>query len=233
MIRRTADGGVKSDVSGTSSSAAMPPIAARRPTVSTSNGIPRTDDYAWLRADNWQQVMRDPSVLAPEIREYLEAENAYTEAAMADAEALRLDLFAEMRGRIKEDDSSVPAPDGRYAYAIRYSEGDEHPTIMRSSRDGNSERAILDANLLASGKAYFRLGGSMHSPDHRLFAYAFDDKGSEYFTLQIRDVESGKDLADMIPATAGGGCHCWSKLWGDARQWEALPRCCLSRRRPI
>jgi len=204
MIRRTADGGVKSDVSGTSSSAAMPPIAARRPTVSTSHGIPRTDDYAWLRADNWQQVMRDPSVLAPEIREYLEAENAYTEAAMADAEALRLDLFAEMRGRIKEDDSSVPAPDGRYAYAIRYSEGDEHPTIMRSSRDGNSERVILDANLLASGKAYFRLGGSMHSPDHRLFAYAIDDKGSEYFTLQIRDVESGKDLADMIPATAGG-----------------------------
>ena len=209
MTRRKADDSANSEFSGTGASPATPPIASRHPTVSTSHGIARTDDYAWLRADNWQQVIRDPSVLAPEIREYLEAENAYTEAAMADAETLRHELFAEMRGRIKEDDSSVPSPDGLYAYATRYGDGDEHPTIIRTSRDGDGERVILDANLLASGKAYFRLGGSMHSPDHRLFAYAFDDKGSEYFTVHIRDVESGNDLADIIPATAG------SAVWAE------------------
>lgn len=190
--------------SETNSSVAAPPAATRHPMVSTDHGISRNDDFAWLRAENWQQVMHDPTVLAPEIRDYLDAENTYAAAAMADVEPLRLDLFAEMRGRIKEDDSSVPAADGPYAYSVRYAEGDQHPTIMRANRDGSGECVVLDANLLASGKAYFRLGGSMHSPDHRLFAYAFDDKGSEYFTLRIRDTESDEELADIIAATAGG-----------------------------
>jgi oligopeptidase B len=186
-----------------------PPTAARRPIISTHHGLSREDDYAWLRADNWQQVMRDPTVLPAEIRAYLEGENAYAAAMMADVEALRLNLFAEMRGRIKEDDSSVPAPDGPYAYAVRYTEGAEHPMIVRTPRDGGAEDVLLDANRLAEGKAYFHLGGSAHSPDHRLFAYAYDDKGSEYFTLHIRDVESGEDLVDTIPATAG------SPVWSD------------------
>jgi oligopeptidase B len=147
--------------------------------------------------------MRDPAALPAEIRAYLEAENAYTAAMTADIETLRLDLFAEMRGRIKEDDSSVPAPDGPYAYAMCFSEGAEYPTIVRGNRDGGGERVLLDGNLLAADKAYFRLGGSMQSPDHRLFAYAYDDKGSEYFTLHVRDVESGEDLADVISATVG------------------------------
>ena len=90
-----------------------PPVAEKRPVTSTRHGIVRSDDYAWLRADNWREVMHDPSVLAPDIRAYLEAENAYAEAAMADVEELRLTLFSEMRGRIKEDDSSVPAPGRR------------------------------------------------------------------------------------------------------------------------
>ncbi len=89
-----------------------PPVAEKRPVTDVRHGIARTDDYAWLRADNWREVMRDPSVLAPDIRAYLEAENDYAEAAMADVEGLRLALFEEMRGRIKEDDSSVPTPDG-------------------------------------------------------------------------------------------------------------------------
>src|SRR5436853_7844972 len=88
------------------------PSAERRATVSTWHGIAVTDDYAWLRAENWREVMRDPSVLDPKIRAYLEAENAYTNAALAHTEALQATLFAEMKGRIKEDDSSVPRPDG-------------------------------------------------------------------------------------------------------------------------
>ena len=79
-----------------------------------NHGIERVDDYAWLRASNWQTVMRDPSVLDPEIRNHLEAENTYTSSVMADTEALQERLFAEMKGRIKEDDESVPAPDGAF-----------------------------------------------------------------------------------------------------------------------
>ncbi len=171
--------------------------------TSTVHGIERTDDYAWLRADNWQQVMHEPEALPAEIRAYLEAENAHAAAAMADVEDLRLALFAEMRGRIKEDDSSVPAPDGPYAYGVRYVEGAEHPMLVRTAREGGSETILLDANALAADKAYFRLGGGTHSPDHRRLAYSVDDKGSEYFTIHVRDIETGTDLADAIPGTTG------------------------------
>src|SRR5690349_21532052 len=92
----------------------LPPKAERRPTFSVHHGVELVDEYAWLRADNWQEVMRDPSVLDPAIRAYLEAENAYTQSALADTTALQEALFAEMKGRIKEDDSSVPAPDGPF-----------------------------------------------------------------------------------------------------------------------
>ena len=88
------------------------------------------DDYAWLRADNWREVMKDPSQLDTGIRAYLEAENAYTEAVMAATEGLQDRLFAEMRGRIKEDDDTVPAPDGPWEYFVRFVEGGEHPVFL-------------------------------------------------------------------------------------------------------
>src|SRR5687767_1110062 len=95
------------------------PLARKRPVVSSQHGIAHADDYAWLRAGNWQAVVRDPAALAPEIRGHLEAENAYTAAALADTEALQDRLFAEMKGRIKEDDGTVPAHDGAFAYYTR------------------------------------------------------------------------------------------------------------------
>src|SRR5687768_4079883 len=97
-----------------------PPRAERRPKVSTWHGTRLVDDYAWLRAENWQEVMRNPSALDPRIRAYLTQENEYTKAALAHTEALQQTLFAEMKGRIKEDDSTVPSPDGPMAYYIRY-----------------------------------------------------------------------------------------------------------------
>src|SRR5690606_33455904 len=101
----------------------QPPHATKHPVSDTRHGITRTDDYAWLRADNWQEVFKDPSVLSAEIRAHLEAENAYQAALMKDTEALQKSLFAEMRGRIKEDDSSVPSKDGPYAYGVSYRTG--------------------------------------------------------------------------------------------------------------
>src|SRR5687768_17253544 len=89
-----------------------PPVAPRRPQSSTHHGITITDDYAWLKDGRWQEVLRDPSLLNADIRGYLEAENAYTEAVLGHTAALQTKLVAEMRGRIKEDDSSVPSPDG-------------------------------------------------------------------------------------------------------------------------
>src|SRR3954469_26013685 len=119
------------------------PRAQRRPNVSTRHGITLTDDYAWLRAENWRDVMRDPAALDGEIRSYLEAENAYAKTAFAHTEPLQERLFAEMKGRIKQDDSSVPSPDGPYAYYVRYREGGQHPIACRQPRAGGAEDVLL------------------------------------------------------------------------------------------
>ena len=85
-----------------------PPVAEKRPRIETWHGFEKRDDYHWLKAENWQEVMHDPSLLPQDIRAVLEGENAYHEAVMADTAGLQETLFAEMKGRIKEDDSSVP-----------------------------------------------------------------------------------------------------------------------------
>jgi oligopeptidase B len=175
-----------------------PPRAERRPKISTVHGTRLIDDYAWLRADNWQEVMRDPSVLDPKIRAYLTEENDYTKTALAHTEALQQTLFAEMKGRIKEDDSTVPSPDGPMAYYVRYREGGQHPILCRAPRDGGPETMLLDGDALAAGKAYFQIGGTQHSPDHRLLAWSVDEKGSEFDELRVRDVGAGRDLPDVV-----------------------------------
>ena len=142
------------------------------------------DNYGWMRAENWQDVFRDPSTLDPAIRTHLEAENTYQSALMADTKPLQEKLFSEMKGRIKEDDSSVPAKDGPFAYGTSYKTGGQQPRFFRTPRDGGPETMLLDGDLEGEGKAYFRLASADHSPDHSKMIWGFDDKGSEFFTLQ-------------------------------------------------
>jgi len=182
-----------------------PPVAAKKPVTDTRHGITRTDDYAWFRADNWQQMFKDPSILDPEIRTHLEGENAYMEAAMGDTAALQKTLFAEMRGRIKEDDSSVPMKDGPFAYGSLFVTGGEQPKYFRTPRDGGDQTILLDGDKEAVGKDYFRLAGIDHATDHSKGIWGYDDKGSEYFTLRVRDLSTGEDMSDVLENTAGGG----------------------------
>jgi oligopeptidase B len=182
---------------------ARAPRALKRPFVSSHHGIERVEDYAWLRADNWQAVMRDPTVLAANIRQHLEAENAYTNTVMADTEALQGTLFAEMKGRIKEDDSTVPAPDGAFAYYTRYVTGGQHPLFCRMPRGGGEEQILVDGNALAAGHAYFRIANVAHSPDHTLVGYAVDTKGSEFYTVNIIEAATG-ELVDARIADNNG-----------------------------
>ena len=179
------------------------PVAAKRPVTIRVHGTDLADDYAWLRAANWQEVMRDPSSLDAEIRAHLEAENAHAAAIMAETEALQALLFEEMKGRIKQDDASVPAKDGPFAYAVRFVVGGQHPLHVRTPRDGGGEEILLDGDARAAGKAYFRLSGVVHSPDHGKIVWGADENGSEYFTLRVRDVAEGRDLDDVVEATGG------------------------------
>jgi oligopeptidase B len=185
--------------------ALTPPATAKHPTSDTRHGITRIDEYGWLRADNWQEVFKDPSVLDPAIRAHLEAENAYQAALTADTADLRTVLFGEMKGRIKEDDSSVPMKDGPFAYGSSYKKGGEQPRFFRTPRDGGGETIILDGDYEAEGKAYFRIGDVEHSSDHRRLLWAYDDKGSEFYTIRVRDIDGGADLDDLVTDTGGSG----------------------------
>ena len=179
------------------------PTAPRRPHSFTAHGITVVDDYAWLKDANWQEVLRDPVVLDADIRRYLEAENDHTESLLGHTADLQKTLVAEMRGRIKEDDSSVPAPDGPYAYMRKFREGGQHEMFARSPRDGGIIEIILDGDELAAAHEYFRFGGARHSPDHRLEAWSADIKGSEYFSIRVRDWADGEDRDDLVEETDG------------------------------
>jgi oligopeptidase B len=184
------------------------PLAPRRPKTFTHHGITLTDDYAWLKDERWQQVLRDPSLVDPGIRSYLEAENAYTEAVLGHTAALQAELVAEMRGRIKEDDSSVPSPDGPFEYFRKFREGGQHEMIGRSRRDGSDTHILIDGDALARDSSYFRLGAARHSWDHRLEAWSADFTGSEYFSIRVRDWETVRDRGDVVEQA--GGDVVWS-----------------------
>ncbi|MBK5936036.1 S9 family peptidase [Halorhodospira halophila] len=195
-----------------SASTPQPPRAAEAPEVIERFGVQLNDPYAWLRDPNWREAMLDPGQLQPAIRAHLEAENAYTEAVLEPVAPLRERLFAELRGRIKEEDASVPDPDGPYEYYVRYRADGQHPVACRRPRGGGAEEVLLDGDRLAEGHAYFQLGDWAHSDDHRYLAYAVDTSGAEAYTIRIRDLERGVELPECLEQArgdlvwAGDGC---------------------------
>lgn len=169
------------------------PVAQIKTITNTVHGVILEDDYNWLRADNWQEALREPEKLPDPIKQYLNEENAYYEKAMADTAELQKKLIAEMRGRIKEDDTSLPVKDGAYAYRWKYVTGAEHPINIRTPRNGGDEEVLLDVNKEAEGKDYFELGTASVSPDHTMLAWSCDTSGSEYYKLNFRVIGSDKD----------------------------------------
>ncbi|MBK7161832.1 MAG: S9 family peptidase [Sphingomonadales bacterium] len=173
----------------------QPPIAEKRPHQYTVHGVTITDDYHWLRDQGYPKIENE------EILAHLEKENAYFEAQMKPQAELVETIFQEMKGRIKEDDSSVPQKDGDYIYWSKFDEGTQYRKHYRKAVKGGADQLILDENRLAEGKDYFRLGAAEVSPDGKLLAYAYDDNGSERFDLHVRNLETGEELADIIPGT--------------------------------
>ena len=169
------------------------------PPVKTSrHGTILTDEFAWLKDLNWQRVMRDPSLLDAAIRRHLENENAYADDRLASTVPLQEALIAEMRGRIKEEDATVPAADGTFSYFKRYRDGGQHPSICREPRHGGVGEILIDGDALATGRAFFRLGAAQHSPDHRLLAWSADETGAELFTIRVRDLARMAELPDIV-----------------------------------
>ena len=217
------------------------PKAARVPVTIEQVGRTRTDPYHWLKDENWQAVMRDPAVLREDIKTYLVAENAHTKARLeAPHEKLCKSLIAEMRGRIQEDASSVPAIDGPYAYYSRYRTGEEYPVFARRTANDAynpdaEETVLFDGALEGKGKAYFDIGSVTHSPDHRRLAYSIDEQGSEYATLRVRDIVSGADLGVKIETATGNvvwtrdsNCFYWVHKNKNGRSEKVYRHCIAS-----
>lgn len=175
-----------------------PPRAEVRTHEIHLHGDVIVDEYAWL------QHKGDPAVIA-----YLDAENAYAEAATADTAALRERLFAELRSRIKERDLSVPEPLGPYRYTIKTEEGKQYYSLWRRRAPDGPEQLLLDLDELAVGKPFCRLARPKISPDHSKLAYGLDTTGGLVFTVHVKDLAADQHLPIAIPNTA------YSLEWGE------------------
>src|SRR6266436_458987 len=175
---------------------AAPAVAA--PAVKTSrHGIVLTDEFAWLKDPNWQRVMRDPRLLDPTIRKHLENENGYADDVLAATVPLQEALIAEMRGRIKEEDATVPAADGAFSYFTRYRDGGQHPSICREPRGGGAGDVVWTRDC--SAFYYVRLD-AQHRPSsvhrHRLGADVRED-------IEVYDVADGGRFVSLSRLQSG------------------------------
>jgi oligopeptidase B len=176
-----------------------PPTVEQRPhEVVAPHGHVRVDEYYWLRErDN------------PQVIEYLEAENAYTDAVMAGTEELQEQVFQEIRGRIQETDMSVPVRRGDYWYYSRYEEGQDHPIHARKRGSLDApEEVLLDANERAEGKRFYRVSTSVSSGDD-ILAFAEDTLGRNIVTVRFKDLGTGRLLDDVIENVT------WNLSWAE------------------
>jgi oligopeptidase B len=163
-----------------------PPVAKKVAKTTTIHGDTLVDDYYWLREKS-----------NPEVMSYLEAENAYTDAVMKDTENFQAELYKELLGRIKETDVNVPYKNGDYFYYSRTEAGKQYAILCRKrgSLDAKEE-VYLDLNELAKGLKFLGMGPGAVSEDGNLFAYSIDTTGFRQFKLQIKDLRTGRLLAD-------------------------------------
>jgi oligopeptidase B len=168
--------------------APVPPIARKDPHVTEVNGHKMVDNYYWLR---------DKS--NPEVRAYLEKENAYTDSIMKPTEPLQKRLYDEMLSHVKETDVEVPYREGEYFYYIRTETGKQYPIRCRKKASMDAtEEVLLDVNELAQGQAFMTVAAFAVSPDGNLLAYSYDNTGFRQFTLAVKDLRTGKTLADHV-----------------------------------
>mgnify|MGYP006192013345 CR=1 FL=1 len=178
----------------------IPPLAVQQPYTVTSPHGNRQDPYYWLR---------DDTRTSPTVLDYLQRENDYFSHYSRSYDALTDKLTAEIIGRIKQDDSSVPYNKGDYSYYSRYEAGKEYPIYARKSLKDGKEQVMLDVNLLAAGKDFYQVANMQVSPDQQLLAYMEDTNGRRQYTLKVRDLRTGQDLPDQL--TGLSGSIAWAK----------------------
>jgi Protease II len=168
-------------------------------------GNTRIDNYFWMRLSDAQKNAATPDAQTRQVLDYLEAENAYLQAEMAQTQALQSELFEELKGRIKPDDASVPYLDNGYFYFSKYEQGKEYVLYYRrANKEGAADELLLDMNQLAVGKSYCGLGDLAVSPNNQIMAYSVDYVSRRNYSLHFVDLRTGQHISDSIPNMTGG-----------------------------
>ncbi|RIV68869.1 S9 family peptidase [Flagellimonas aequoris] len=170
-----------------------PPVAPKHPTKLEKHGDVRIDDYYWMNNREDQQVL-----------DYLNAENEYYQKMTAHTAAFQEELYKEMKGRIKEDDSSVPYKLDGYWYITRYEEGKEYPIHSRKKESLDADEELMfDCNQMAEGHEFFNLRGISVTPDNTLAAFATDTISRRQYNIQFKNLITGEIYPDVINNTTG------------------------------
>ncbi|MDP5092472.1 MAG: S9 family peptidase [Polaribacter sp.] len=195
----------KNDNQTMNSSDANAPVAYKQPTKLEKHGDIRIDNYFWMRLSDDQKLAPVKDEQTQKVIDYLEAENSYYEKVTAYTKNFQEKLFEEMKGRIKEDDSSVPYKDNGYYYITRYETGKQYPIYSRKKGSLDAKEEILfNVNEMAEGYEYYQLGGLSISEDNKYAIFATDTVGRRQYFLRIKNLETGEILKDIIDNTTGG-----------------------------
>jgi oligopeptidase B len=183
----------------------QPPVAKKIEEKITTHGDTRVDNYFWMRLSDEQKNAEQPDAQTQDVLDYLNAENTYRSEKMKHTEDLQKNLFEEIKGRIKEDDESVPVKDNGYIYYSRFEKGEDYAYQCRKKdEEGAKEEIMLDEPKMAEGQAYFSIGGTSVSKNNQYLAYGVDLISRRQYTLQFKDLSTGKVLEDKIENTTGG-----------------------------
>ncbi len=182
-----------------------PPDAEKKPVELVNHDDTRIDNYYWMRLSDEQKNAEMPDEQTKKVLDYLNAENEYTSEMLAHTDKLAESLFLEIKGRIKEDDESVPYYDNGYFYYTRYLEGKEYPVYYRKEGSLSAEEELLiDVNKIAEGKEYCSVTGLSISPDNKILTYGTDFVSRRRYTIHFMNIETGEMLPDLIENTTGG-----------------------------
>jgi len=179
------------------------PKLAKKPITKSCHGISWKDDYAWIHQDNILEVLKDGSKLLSEARKYLQDENNFTEKSLSDTKSLQKKLFGEIKGRIKLDDESLPFKDKKYEYWTKVTKEGDYSKKLRKKIGDDKIEVYWDGDIEAKGKKFFNTGDISVSNNDKLLGYSVDEKGSEYFTIFIREISSKKTIEEPVPDTSG------------------------------
>jgi len=169
------------------------------------HGDTRLDNYFWMRLSDEQKNAETPDAQTQDVLNYLNAENAYKDAAMKHTEALQEALYDEIVGRIKKDDASVPYNDNGYSYYTRYEKGNDYPLYCRKQLEDNAkEEILLNGPEMAEGKSYFGIGGWSVSPNNELLAYGIDTVSRRRYNIYFKNLKTGEILKDKLENTTSG-----------------------------